>query len=570
MHRICKGDYPLNLPDEQRQAFEKWFKDQTQKREPGTERGTTKDARYDPSNGQVTGSYPTIRNELTMSMNSLGAGGFLPKTRIRTSFDPEHEIPRLHRWFQQNQHPSREQMVVYLNELNSLESRRGRKPLDLTNIIYWFKNARAAQRRANRSGDMLGDDPSMDVEDSNDDHEGEPEQEGDRLSPVSADSVPILPNKNAVYVVSSPLHHPPQSSHASSRSNSPVIHIIPQDPSDLSEHTAEHTGAHGLNNNIKEDIVENGHDHHQHHRPNHSEADMETMDEGRENGRDYSRQRSESMDSRGSPTAGSDRDRLDSSGSGQSSTEESHKSSHPKMEIKQEIDHPREIDYPSPPATSTPSPQQHMMALTSPQPPPAHQSHPMAMTAIPHPMNLHYMHPAAAHALYAGLDSSSLLNSHSHYKDSSPLSAEERKKRSRVFIDPLTEIPKLEKWFAEDTHPSSYMIEKYTEELNRSEYRQRFPKLEPKNVQLWFKNHRAKVKRGRLEQSPSISMASVWLIYYFVVVRVGFFIYFLLFGPECSVRLVLSGLLIGCDDDDDYEPFTCRDTNKKRVLALET
>ena len=70
-------------------------------------------------------------------------------------------------------------------------------------------------------------------------------------------------------------------------------------------------------------------------------------------------------------------------------------------------------------------------------------------------------------------------------------------KRSRVFIDPLTEIPRLQRWFADDTHPSSYVIEKYTEELNRSPYRQRFPRLEPKNLQLWFKNHRAKMKRQR-------------------------------------------------------------------------
>lgn len=66
-----------------------------------------------------------------------------------------------------------------------------------------------------------------------------------------------------------------------------------------------------------------------------------------------------------------------------------------------------------------------------------------------------------------------------------------------MFIDPLTEIPRLERWFADDTHPSSYVIEKYTEELNRSPYRQRFPRLEPKNLQLWFKNHRAKMKRQR-------------------------------------------------------------------------
>lgn len=105
-----------------------------------------------------------------------------PKTRMRTSFDPELELPKLQRWFAENQHPSRQQVSSclthttcpvclthkltlecpplspsqiqqYVRELNSLESRRGRKPLDVNNVVYWFKNARAAQKRAEiRSG----------------------------------------------------------------------------------------------------------------------------------------------------------------------------------------------------------------------------------------------------------------------------------------------------------------------------------------------------------------------------------------------------------------------------------
>lgn len=70
------------------------------------------------------------------------------KTRMRTSFDPELELPKLQRWFADNQHPSRQQIQQYVKELNSLESRRGRKPLDVNNVVYWFKNARAAQKRA--------------------------------------------------------------------------------------------------------------------------------------------------------------------------------------------------------------------------------------------------------------------------------------------------------------------------------------------------------------------------------------------------------------------------------------
>lgn len=80
----------------------------------------------------------------------------------------------------------------------------------------------------------------------------------------------------------------------------------------------------------------------------------------------------------------------------------------------------------------------------------------------------------------------------------SALSADERRKRNRTFIDPVTEVPRLEQWFSLNTHPSHNLILKYTEELNRMAYRQKFPRLEPKNVQFWFKNRRAKCKRLKM------------------------------------------------------------------------
>lgn len=85
-------------------------------------------------------------------------------------------------------------------------------------------------------------------------------------------------------------------------------------------------------------------------------------------------------------------------------------------------------------------------------------------------------------------------------------SADERRKRNRTFIDPVTEVPRLEQWFSLNTHPSHNLILKYTEELNRMPYRQKFPRLEPKNVQFWFKNRRAKCKRLKMslfETPPS-------------------------------------------------------------------
>uniref|UniRef100_A0A0P4WHM1 Homeobox domain-containing protein n=1 Tax=Scylla olivacea TaxID=85551 RepID=A0A0P4WHM1_SCYOL len=99
-----------------------------------------------------------------------------------------------------------------------------------------------------------------------------------------------------------------------------------------------------------------------------------------------------------------------------------------------------------------------------------------------------------------------ILSSPSFHTQVSPFSGglgssgppEERRKRNRTFIDPVTEVPRLEQWFAINTHPSHNLILKYTEELNRMPYRQKFPKLEPKNVQFWFKNRRAKCKRLRV------------------------------------------------------------------------
>ena len=80
-----------------------------------------------------------------------------------------------------------------------------------------------------------------------------------------------------------------------------------------------------------------------------------------------------------------------------------------------------------------------------------------------------------------------------------------RSRRNRIFIDPTSEVPKLEQWFAIETHPDHILIERICSELNEGEYRTKFPKLESKHIRLWFKNHRAKVKRICRIQTPLIS-----------------------------------------------------------------
>ena len=54
----------------------------------------------------------------------------------------------------------------------------------------------------------------------------------------------------------------------------------------------------------------------------------------------------------------------------------------------------------------------------------------------------------------------------------------------------VTEVPRLEEWFLTNTHPSQALIARYTDDLNSQPYRLKFPRLEQKNIQFWFKNRR--------------------------------------------------------------------------------
>ncbi|KAL2722691.1 homeobox protein dve-1 isoform X1 [Vespula squamosa] len=274
------------------------------------------------------------------------------KTRMRTSFDPELELPRLQRWFGENQHPTRQQIQHYVTELNSLESRRGRKPLDVNNVVYWFKNARAAQKRAETRG-VNGYSPPG-------------------LSPRGASIVSedcSDEEEDSRHQSTSPLPCPPSSP--------------PVGPLSLTTRPEDQQPPPSTPSLVKQEDT---------------------------------RVSSGSEDEEARPTG------------------------------------------PLPPGFSlVPSPMfGHGIMYMS-----------------------HYLPPRGP----AGCPTSML---------------DERRKRNRTFIDPVTEVPRLETWFTHNTHPSHALILKYTEELNRMPYRQKFPRLEPKNVQFWFKNRRAKCKRLKM------------------------------------------------------------------------
>lgn len=73
------------------------------------------------------------------------------KQRERTTFDPHEEITRLMQIFERTHHPTRYQIANICDFLNGLACRKDKKPLEPYNIQYWFKNARAALRRKNKT-----------------------------------------------------------------------------------------------------------------------------------------------------------------------------------------------------------------------------------------------------------------------------------------------------------------------------------------------------------------------------------------------------------------------------------
>ncbi|XP_071142879.1 homeobox protein dve-1-like [Mytilus edulis] len=474
---FAKGDAYANLSPELRQAFDKWYAEQIRSVKPEESRNTHETS----PEKQVETIQHTESTSVSSTMPSAitSSPHFHCKTRMRTSFDPEHEIPRLQRWFQDNQHPTREQMIHYLDELNSLDARKGRRPLDLTNIIYWFKNARAAHRRASRQFDGDG---SFDLED------------GQGTSLTGDQNLPYLPNKNAVYMLPYPIHghHFPTTedsrltsetakgqnisnedsrepfdlsqSRTSSQSKSPV-EIKREVTSPLIKETGSvqlKQEADDTENNNKSSPAVNG-------------CNKSDVSSPRETN-NYDGNSKMNSDSEMDDSEFED----DKSNVGSDSSHEAANLSIKNMEnqgfLSNGLAHL--------PKTST--------GLHQPLHIP-HFPHPLAMHYFP--MNTHFMAQQAAR-----YNQQQQQQQTSQMSRSNSSSNTHRKRRTRVFIDPMSEIPILEKWFAEDTHPSSYMIDKYTDELNRSEYRQKFPRLEPKNIQLWFKNHRAKVKRMRLSQ----------------------------------------------------------------------
>ncbi|XP_022235024.1 uncharacterized protein LOC106475108, partial [Limulus polyphemus] len=362
------------------------------------------------------------------------------RTRIRTSFDPELELPKLQRWFAENQHPSRHQIQQYVKELNALESRRGRKPLDINNVVYWFKNARAAYKRAEQRYfiDPNGSrSPSGDYCEDSSPHEADNNTSDEFYKNNNVDS-----SKQRKIDFCSPKNGFKVDLQGSDKENP-----------DNTNHT--------LDLSVR----------------------RETTDTNLTSGQSVQRDLVDMNNSSGQSVRQEITDTNNNSGDHNSNVSPSRHKRMEQAEVKEEL--PEDItDNSIDSCVSGDEDQDIDVTMITSE---SWEKSERSKTP----------RESLSHQDFENRDTSSSGPSHQVTPSASvsPYNMEERRKRNRTFIDPVTEVPRLEQWFAINTHPSHSMIVRFTHELNVMPYRQKFPKLEPKNIQFWFKNRRAKCKR---------------------------------------------------------------------------
>ncbi|KAJ8984526.1 hypothetical protein NQ317_010997 [Molorchus minor] len=468
LSQLCRNSNPSSGPtpeisEESRRKFEQWWTTQFSPQSPVgrsqfvpsyTNQYSVPTQAPTPLERTITDAHP--------AMQTVHSQFPTQKTRMRTSFDPELELPKLQRWFMENQHPSRQQIQQYVKELNSLESRRGRKPLDINNVVYWFKNARAAQKRAeirnvttpnmqshlsingynnhsptNGGGFLLTDnylhnDRLMDHRLKNNmSRRGlQNSHTSDEFSNVGSDMDEDEMTEGQPLSPTGPLS---LTTRKDSRNGSPRS----SPPPDIQIENCKEEPKDDIN-------IYNPGDH-----INNNKLSLSDMDED------------------------------EPENINKTHFEGSEITSSANRSLVQRFCNSPDVDNQLIPRNPE---NLERLAAGFPLVPNSMFGHSIMYMS-------HYI-PGLTHSATTPPGSSTL--------GLSSLTADERRKRNRTFIDPVTEVPRLEQWFLLNTHPSHNLILKYTEELNCMAYRQKFPRLEPKNVQFWFKNRRAKCKRLKM------------------------------------------------------------------------
>ncbi|KAK9758934.1 Ubiquitin-like oligomerization domain of SATB [Popillia japonica] len=474
LDEICRSNPTGPMPEmseEVRRKFDQWWTSQFSPQSPSR-------PQYGPP---CAGSYPITTQppkpiERTLSevghpaMQTVHNQFPTQKTRMRTSFDPELELPKLQRWFADNQHPSRQQIQQYVKELNSLESRRGRKPLDINNVVYWFKNARAAQKRA----EIRNVGPGLPCHLTMNGYSNHSPTNGSGF--LMADG--YINSERLKNSLPSLMRRGPNLSQLSDEFSNAGSDLEDDDMTDIQPSSP--IGPLSLTTSRKEDNSRAS-------SPMQAPPDIKiesASNEPKEEPVDCI-----SPDNQSNNKISDEDDDLDAFGDNKQSEGVNEESNHTRTNIHRGCGSPDVENQLLHHRTANDGLER--LAASFPLVPNSMFSHSI--------MYMSQYIPGLSHTA-ASPPCSSALNM-------STLTADERRKRNRTFIDPVTEVPRLEQWFSINTHPSHNLILKYTDELNCMAYRQKFPRLEPKNVQFWFKNRRAKCKRLKMSLFDNQSAA---------------------------------------------------------------
>nr|XP_023018172.1 uncharacterized protein LOC111507143 [Leptinotarsa decemlineata] len=472
LSQICRNSIPSSGPmpeisEESRRKFDQWWASQCSPQSPA---GRSQFVPSYPTHYPVSSQAPTpLERSITDShpaMQTVHSQFPTQKTRMRTSFDPELELPKLQRWFTENQHPSRQQIQQYVKELNNLESRRGRKPLDINNVVYWFKNARAAQKRAEIRNVTT---PNLQCHMAVNGYNHSPPNGGGFLLAENYLNSDRLNDHRLKNSLSRRGLHNSHTSDEFSNAGSDM------DDEDINEgQPPSPTGP--LSLTTRKDSRDGS--------PR-SSTPPPPPDIQVDNSREATKDEPNDFNSRDQinnnkiPLSDMEEDDVEADNDNKSNFDGSGITSPVNRSLVQRFCNSPDVDnqliHRAPDGLDR-------LAAGFPVIPSSMFSHSIMYMS-------HYM-PGLSHSATSPPGSSALALS--------SLTADERRKRNRTFIDPVTEVPRLEQWFSLNTHPSHNLILKYTEELNCMAYRQKFPRLEPKNVQFWFKNRRAKCKRLKM------------------------------------------------------------------------
>lgn len=411
--------------------------------------------------------------------NKLAAG---KKQRERTTFDPQEEITRLMQIFQRTHHPTRYQIVSICEFLNSLTCRKDKKPLEPYNIQYWFKNARAALRKKIKA------DPSL---------TGSLISGSGSSTSGSALNDEIIASLLTGGAVSRSNGHAGVNN-SSANSNGSMMAMMMMTDDDFKNRFLNEFGEGGDDDELSEDD-EDDLDLDDLDKINRNllcldndEDDVEACDMNNNNiNNNMSNELSDEDDLNNESRKKIDHqeefylDEDDEIGNDAMNNSQDQDRDFDNQEENYSLYDDLDDEDEDCALEKPPAPNANLIYFSQQQ-----QKNFLVNSSKP-----------------AGVSTSTTTTT-TTTKTSTNSGNGASSRRNRVFIDPITEVPVLEHYFSIETYPDHFLIEKICNTLNSGEYRYKFPKLEPRNIQLWFKNHRAKLKRLKTTTTSSTTTSA--------------------------------------------------------------